>query len=281
MKRSFLAFFVLLFLSGPAAVQAQLTFTTNNGAITITGYTGSPTVVTIPNTTNGYPITSLAEDAFLGKDTMTSITIGTNVASVGYAAFSYCDNLTTVIFPDSVTNIGEYTFEPCTSLTSIRLPAHIGIIPEEMFGDCSSLASITIPASVTNIHEAAFDNCSGLTALYFQGNAPGYGSEAFYGVNVAVAKVYYLPGTTGWGATYDGLTTVLLNPISGIGVQNNAFGFTVTGASNQVVVVQATTNLANPDWIPLATNTITAGSFYFSDPQWANYPARFFRLSFP
>ncbi len=281
MKRPFLTFFVLLFLSAAPAVQAQLTFTTNNGAITITGYTGSPTAVTIPDSTNGYPITSVGMDAFLGKDTMTSITVGTNVTSIGYAAFSYCDNLTTVILPDSVTNIAEYAFEPCTGLTSIRLPSHLGTIPVEMFGDCSSLASITIPAGVTNIQKDAFDNCSGLIALYFLGNAPAYGSQSFYGVNTAVAKVYYLPGTTGWGATYDGLTTVLLNPISGVGVQNNAFGFTVIGASNQVVVVQATTNLANPDWIPLATNTITAGTYNFSDPQWTNYPARFFRLSFP
>jgi hypothetical protein len=281
MKRPFLAFFVLLFLSGPAAVQAQLTFTTNNGAITITGYTGSPTVVTIPDSTNGYPVTSLAMDAFLGKTTMTSITIGTNVASIGYAAFSYCDNLTTVILPDSVTNIGQYAFEPCTGLINIRLPSHLGTIPVEMFGDCSSLASITIPAGVTNIQKDAFDNCTSLTALYFLGNAPAYGSQALYGVNASVAKVYYLPGTAGWSATYDGLTTVLLNPISGIGVQNSAFGFTVTGTNNQVVVVEATTNLANPEWIPLATNAITGGTYNFSDPQWTNYPARFFRLSFP
>ncbi|MEI6075349.1 MAG: hypothetical protein WCS94_07240 [Verrucomicrobiota bacterium] len=42
----------LLLLLGPAA-WAQFTFTTND-AITITGYTGSDGIVTIPSATNGY-----------------------------------------------------------------------------------------------------------------------------------------------------------------------------------------------------------------------------------
>jgi len=45
--------------------------------------------------------------------------------------------------------------------------------------------------------------------------------------------------------------------------------------------VEASTNLANPTWIPLATNTLTAGSAYFSDPQWTDYPSRLYRLRWP
>ncbi len=63
------------------------------------------------------------------------------------------------------------------------------------------------------------------------------------------------------------------------GVRTNQFGFAITGASNLVVVVEASTNLAT--WFALATNTLTTGSSYFSDPQWRNYPARFYRLRSP
>jgi hypothetical protein len=62
------------------------------------------------------------------------------------------------------------------------------------------------------------------------------------------------------------------------GVRTNQFGFSITGTSNIVVVVEASTNLANPTWSPLRTNTLTGGSFYFSDPQWTNYSSRFYRL---
>jgi Tfp pilus assembly pilus retraction ATPase PilT len=44
---------VLLLLMLPGVVQAQFNFTTNNGAITIIGYTGSGGAVTIPDTING------------------------------------------------------------------------------------------------------------------------------------------------------------------------------------------------------------------------------------
>jgi len=65
------------------------------------------------------------------------------------------------------------------------------------------------------------------------------------------------------------------------GVRTNRFGFTITGASNLVIVVEASTNLANPAWIPVGTSTLTDGSSYFSDPQWTNQPARFYRLRSP
>src|SRR5512134_3133288 len=96
--------------------------------------------------------------------------------------------------------------------------------------------------------------------------------------------VYYLPGTTGWGTTFAGRPVVLWNPLvqtgdASFGVRTNRFRFTITGASNLVLVVEAATNLANPAWIPVGTNTLTGGASYFSDPEWTNHPARFYRLS--
>jgi hypothetical protein len=61
----------------------------------------------------------------------------------------------------------------------------------------------------------------------------------------------------------------------------NCFGFTITGSSNLVIVVEACTNLANPIWSPLGTNSLTGGSYYFSDPQWTNYSAHFYRFRSP
>ena len=49
----------LAWLALPVLAQAQFTFTTNSGAITITGYSGSGGVVVIPATINGYPVTSV------------------------------------------------------------------------------------------------------------------------------------------------------------------------------------------------------------------------------
>jgi hypothetical protein len=145
---------------------------------------------------------------------------------------------------------------------------------------------LTIPNSVTSIGQYAFNVCSNLTSIYFTGNAPSQTNDStvFAG---DPATVYYLPGTTGWGALFDGLPTApwfLPNPLilthsAGFGVQPGGFGFTISWATNVSVVVQAATNLANPVWIPVSTNTLTGGTNYFSDPQWTNYPARFYRIT--
>ena len=69
---------------------------------------------------------------------------------------------------------------------------------------------------------------------------------------------------------------------AGFGVQTNQFGFNINWAGGETVVVEACADLANPVWTPLSTNTIAgtlgSGSIHFSDPQWTNYPGRFYRI---
>src|SRR5258706_5243880 len=87
---------LLLLLTLPAVVQAQFNYTTNNGAITITGYTGPGGAVVIPNTINGLPVTRIGDYAFNGKAGLTSVTIPNSVISMGTSAFSYSYSLTSV-----------------------------------------------------------------------------------------------------------------------------------------------------------------------------------------
>src|SRR5664279_3848997 len=79
----------------PAVAQAQFTFTTNNGAITITGYTGPGWTVVIPSTTNGLPVTSIGNSAFYNKS-LTNVTIPSSVTSIGDEAFAACYALTAI-----------------------------------------------------------------------------------------------------------------------------------------------------------------------------------------
>ena len=137
--------------------------------------------------------------------------------------------------------------------------------------------------NVTTIGQFAFVYCSSLTVVCFRGNVPSFGSQVFYDDNNAT--VYYLSGTTGW-ATFSLLPIALWRPqvLTGedsFGIQTNQFGFNINWASGMTVVVEASTNLANPIWIPLQTNTLTGGSIYFCDPGWTNYPTRFYRLRSP
>src|SRR5437899_8910573 len=110
----------LLLLTLPAVVQAEdYTYTTNDdGTITIAGYTGPGGAVTIPETINGLPVTSIGFGAFYTCGTLTSVTIPNSVTSIGDWAFGYCTSLTGVVIPDRVTSIGDGAFSSCESLAS-------------------------------------------------------------------------------------------------------------------------------------------------------------------
>jgi hypothetical protein len=64
-----------------------------------------------------------------------------------------------------------------------------------------------------------------------------------------------------------------------LGFSNSLFGFNVSGPASQTNVVEGSTNLL--DWTPLKTNVMGGSPVYFGDPDWTNYPGRFYRLRSP
>jgi len=331
-RRNWIRFWLLCAALLPAVAQAQFTFTTNNGTITITGYTGPGGDVTIPETINDLTVTCIGDGAFnvngnanitgvvipdsvtnLGMGAfsfctgLTSVTIPNRITSLGTDLFASCHNLTNVSIPDSVTSLGSNTFNNCfalknvtipdcvtnleystfyccTSLTNVTIGAKVANIGAKAFFLCSALTEVTLPGSVTSIGTNAFCFCDNLTGAYFKGNAPAADASVFSYCNYAT--VYYLPGTVGWSSTFGGRPTVLWNPFiqtgsPTFGIQNRRFGFNITGTINIPIVVDACESLANPAWVPLQSCTLTNGSLYFSDPQWTNYPGRFYRVRSP
>jgi hypothetical protein len=77
-------------------------------------------------------------------------------------------------------------------------------------------------------------------------------------------------GTVDIGA-YEYQSLDLLN----FGVVSNRFGFIVTGQSNWVIVLEASSNFTN--WTALTTNTVGGIPFPFRDPTPPNLPQRFYR----
>jgi hypothetical protein len=111
---------LLVWLALPELVQAQFIFTTNSGAITITGYSGGPDVA-VPATINGYPVTSIGDNAFDNDFGVTNAIIPDGVTNLGNLAFAFCTSLTSMDIPDGLTNIGRQALDACTSLTNINV----------------------------------------------------------------------------------------------------------------------------------------------------------------
>jgi len=112
----------------------------------------APTDVIIPSTIEGFPVTTIGDNAFASKD-LTSVVIPSSVTAIGRRAFSnnqltsvtlneglieigggghgagaFSNNqLTSVVIPDSVTTIGLYAFEN-NQLTSVAIPSSVTTI---------------------------------------------------------------------------------------------------------------------------------------------------------
>jgi hypothetical protein len=273
-----------------------------NNIIAISRYTGTNPVVRIDPFINGFPVTYIYPYAFSNNTNLTSITLCTNLTVIGAYAFEGCTSLANIIIPDGVTNLGELAFASCTSLTNVVIGNGVTSIGLSTFAFCTNLATIVIPNSVMSIGNSAFWACtslknvvigSGVTNIdddafwnlgttkrgvtfTFLGNAPVLGDSVF--IN-DLATVYYYYGTSGWDATYGGLPTVELawtpQIVGKANVQFNNFGFTIIGTNGMPFIVEASTNLV--DWQPVWTNILSGASATFTDFQWTNYPARYYR----
>ena len=287
-----------------AEARAQdFSYTNNNGAITITGYTGPGGNVTIPSTMVGSPVTSIAGHAFQFQAKLTSVTIPDSVTNIAdgdlgkagaSGTFWFCEGLTNVAIGKGVKHIGRGAFEWCTGLTRVAIPDSVTSIGDFAFHFCTNLSTVTIGKGLTVVGEAigdVFGQCTNLEAVYFEGDKPVFNYFSGSGPNTSFiddekVTVYYLPNTTGWGPTAEGRPALLWNPTvltnnSNFGVLQNRFGFNIAGTADIPLLIEANTEVSSGSWVALQTCTLTNGLIYFSDSQWTNYPSRFYRIRSP
>jgi len=114
----------------------------------------------------------------------------------------------------------------------------------------------------------------------------GYPIFALTSVSVTNVGNYTVIVTSPYGSVTSSVVSlsVIVPPqiiASGIsfGFATNQFGFNISGAFGQTIVVDGSTNLV--DWTPLFTNTAGNNPFYFFDPASTNLPGRFYRARLP
>ena len=165
----------------------------NEDGMTLAGYMGNATELTLPAECNNKSVTSIESSAFKGCTGLTSVTIPNSVTSIGSSAFEGCTRLTSVTIPNSVTSIEYATFKGCTGLRSVTIGNSV-IYISSAFEGCTGLASVTIGNSVIYIESDAFKGCSGLKTvincsnLTFSKGSSNYGYVAYY-----ADKVYDFP----------------------------------------------------------------------------------------
>ena len=205
-----------------------VTYTEDGGEITLVGYFGEKTSITVPDDVTkigdyaffycsnltgismGINVTEIGNYAFYCCRNLTSVAMGNSVTSIGKYAFGCCYDLTSIKIPDSVTSIGYGAFERCSSLTSVTIPNSVEDIKYQTFRDCSSLTNVTIGVSVTSIGEGAFKRCNNLTSVYYKGNAEDWAEVSISWDNdylTSATRYYYSetePELNSDGTAYDG-----------------------------------------------------------------------------
>ncbi|WP_018592463.1 leucine-rich repeat protein [Terrisporobacter glycolicus] len=152
----------------------------SDSGITIKGYLGRDTSISIPSEINGIKVVAIENGAFRGCSSLTSVEIPDSVTSIGESAFRECSSLTSIKIPKGVTSISTFAFYECSSLTSVEIPKGVTNIEDYAFSGCSSLTSIEIPEGVTIIGACIFDRCSSLTSIEIPDSVTSIDSSSFY-----------------------------------------------------------------------------------------------------
>ena len=236
---------VLAGLWQAASAHAQYIYTTNNGAITITGYTGDGALL-ITNTITDLPVTGIGGSAFRGSS-VTNVTIPSSVTNIGLFAFLRCATLTAIVVE---TNNPAYSsaegvlFDknqtaliccPGGKVGSYTIPDSVTSIWTEAFDSCISLTNVTLGASVASVPLAtglAFYNCTALSAITVHPSNSTYSSvEGVLFNKNATTLVLYPLGKPGSYTIPNGVTNI---GYFAFYVCNNLTGITIPTSVTQI-----------------------------------------------
>jgi hypothetical protein len=212
---------------------------------------------------------------------LASIDLPSAVTNIGYSAFYDCPTLAALTLPASVKSLGNKAFSSCTGLTSLDISSALSSVGDQAFYGCTHLHDLVFYGGVSSLGQGVFGNCPSLAGVYFVSDVPSLGADG--GTDMFAGSgnvmVYYLMGPSSWGATFCGVAAEAWTPqISAPIATTDSFQFTVEWANGQIIRVQACTNLAEPSWVDLSTNTITDGSCSFGDSGWAAFDRRYYRV---
>ena len=172
------------------------------------------TDVVVPDALGGYTVREIAQDAFYGCSSITSITLGDNLRTVGRQAFAYCDNLESVYLGKN-TSILSRAFEQCDNLKSIAvspnngvytsvdgnlfskdmtvlvkyavgkdeteyiIPEGVKVIDDYAFSGDKGLVKVDIPEGVERISIYAFSGCTALNDFTIPESLKEIGTSTF------------------------------------------------------------------------------------------------------
>ena len=131
-------------------------------------YAPEVSVISVPASYMGTPITEIADGAFADDTVITELdTSNSKIMKIGISAFSGCTSLAKVTLGEWTESIRESAFEGCGALAELQVE-HVNEICMHAFKGVG-LQSLNIECYVGEIESEAFADCKSLKTLSFAG----------------------------------------------------------------------------------------------------------------
>ena len=171
----------------------------SSNCATIVKYVGNQTLVKIPETIGGAPVTAIGYRAFMNSS-VEGIQFNEGLKSIGNQAFLNCTRLRTVAFSKTITTVASNAFSGCENIVTASFAKDTKKIPNYAMNGCSSLKNVEIPRTVTEIGNYAFSGTA-LEMFLIHNGVKTLGNSAF--ANCKSLKKVSIPATlTSAGSEY-------------------------------------------------------------------------------
>jgi len=157
-----------------------LTYTKNAKGVTVTGYTGDATVISIPKSIEGLPVVAIGDGAFRDLTALQALVIPESVTSVGKEILAGCKSLLALETPVMGKNgegdcflgtlFGAERFEDNpldipASLAHLRLTGDMTVLPAYALYDCNDLVTLSLPSSLERLEKFSITKCASLEVI--------------------------------------------------------------------------------------------------------------------
>ena len=166
-----------LFASSAPARTPDFAYENNENGVTVLGYKGGESVLVIPDTIEGKPVTAIANSAFKGMTGLKAVSVPDTVTSIGRSAFEGCKTLTSLKTPVYTCEgapyfgalFGATTHEAGGGYVPVKLSTLVltkgTVIPDYAFYACRGLEVVSLPDTTVEIGDFAFYGCEGLAYI--------------------------------------------------------------------------------------------------------------------
>lgn len=105
-------------------------------------YIGTKNSVNIPSEINGYTVTVIGKDSFMGSN-ITEVNIPEGITTLESNCFCNCIRLKSITLPSTLLHIGASAFRS-TAISEVTIPENVEDIGSNAFARCENLETITL-----------------------------------------------------------------------------------------------------------------------------------------